>query len=70
MLRCGLVHVGVRLQLEQKVDDVDEKEDLTPVRRIIYREAAAELTTLVPRLILRDWASASFVSLKEAWKAV
>jgi len=28
------------------------------------------LTTLVPRLILRDWASAVSVSRNEAWKAV
>ena len=60
----------MRLELEQEVDDIDEKEDLMLVRRIIHREATVELTTLVPRLILRDWASASFGSLKEAWKAV
>lgn len=29
-----------------------------------------QLTTLVPRLILRDSASAFLLSLKEAWKAV
>jgi len=35
-----------------------------------YEDQARQLTTLVPRLILRDSASAFVLSLKEAWKAV
>lgn len=59
----------MRQELEQEVDDVDKKQnlaELTPEKISVSNEP----TTLVPRLIFRDWASASATSLKEAWNAV
>lgn len=63
----------MRFELEQQINAIDEKEDL---KMLVTHEhdnskmKKIELTTLVPRLILRDSESARVELLNEAWKAV
>lgn len=64
----------MRLELEKQVDDIDQEQDLSSTISTLFRSLwgirLLRLTTLVPRLILSDWASASVVSLKDQWNAV
>ena len=56
----------MRLELEEKIQAVDEQENLPRVSMVKAVTAKEQLTTLVPRLIFRDWASANAVSVNDA----
>ena len=61
----------MRPELEQEVDDVHQQKDLWEHQfLIVLWMGQGKLTTLVPRLILRDSESAFLMSLNVAWKAV
>ena len=70
VLRCTLVHVGVRFHLKQKVQDVDQQQNLFLISRQYVPQDKGRLTILVPRLICSTALSALALSAKEAWNAV
>lgn len=55
-------------ELEEQVHNVHQQEDLRS--QLCWRTGTSGLTTLVPRLILRDCLSAKSLSLNDAWNAV